>query len=143
VYVSHRYSKFKIDKEVKKHRNQGFSHLFCVMMEGSVFAQIMTNSYRGDPKTSGSTTQLICFYFSGCVKLHGYSLQEGAEFLPASLSFSLHSTLSLIGQYHCCGSVDPGSGAFLTPGSEMGKKSESGMNIPDHISESFEKIFGG
>jgi hypothetical protein len=34
----------------------------------------------------------------------------------------------------CCGS---GSGAFLTPGSRMGKKSGSGsgMNNPDHISE--------
>jgi hypothetical protein len=31
---------------------------------------------------------------------------------------------------------DPGSGAFLTPGSGMSKKSESGsrMNNPDHIS---------
>jgi hypothetical protein len=31
---------------------------------------------------------------------------------------------------------DPGSGAFLTPGSEMGKKSRSGsgMKNPDHIS---------
>ncbi len=38
---------------------------------------------------------------------------------------------------------DPGSGAFLTPGSGMGKKSGSGsgMNIPDHISESLETIF--
>jgi hypothetical protein len=37
---------------------------------------------------------------------------------------------------------DLGSGCFLTPGSEMGKKStyESGMNIPDHISESLETI---
>ena len=37
------------------------------------------------------------------------------------------------------GSVpDPGSGAFLAPGSGMGKKSRSGsgMNIPDHIPES-------
>jgi hypothetical protein len=35
---------------------------------------------------------------------------------------------------------DPGSGAFLTPGSGMGKKmrSWSGMNISDHISESLE-----
>jgi hypothetical protein len=36
----------------------------------------------------------------------------------------------------------PGSGAFLTPGSGMGKNQvpdpESGMNIPDHISESLE-----
>ncbi len=39
---------------------------------------------------------------------------------------------------------DPGSGAFLTPGSGMGKKSRSGsgMNIPDHISESLEQNFG-
>lgn len=33
---------------------------------------------------------------SGYIQVQGYSLQEGAEFLPASLSFSLHSTLSLI-----------------------------------------------
>jgi hypothetical protein len=35
---------------------------------------------------------------------------------------------------------DPGSGAFLTSGSGMGKKSRSGsgMNIPDHIFESFD-----
>jgi hypothetical protein len=39
---------------------------------------------------------------------------------------------------------DPGSDAFLTPGSGMGKKSKSGsgMNIPDHISESLASIFG-
>ncbi len=38
---------------------------------------------------------------------------------------------------------DPGSCAFLTPGSGMGKKSESGsgMNNPNHISESLETIF--
>jgi hypothetical protein len=38
---------------------------------------------------------------------------------------------------------DPGSGAFLTPGSGLGKKSRSGsgMNIPDLISESLETIF--
>jgi hypothetical protein len=40
----------------------------------------------------------------------------------------------------------PGSGAFLTPGSEMAKNQKpdpgSGMNIPDHISESLETIFG-
>jgi hypothetical protein len=40
---------------------------------------------------------------------------------------------------------DQGSGAFLTPGSGMGKKSGagSGMNNPDHISESLETIFWG
>ncbi len=39
--------------------------------------------------------------------------------------------------------ADPGSGAFLTLGSGMGKKSGSGsgMNNPDHISESLETIF--
>jgi hypothetical protein len=38
---------------------------------------------------------------------------------------------------------DQGSGAFLTPGSGMGKKSGSGsgLNNPDHISESLETIF--
>jgi hypothetical protein len=38
---------------------------------------------------------------------------------------------------------DPGSGALLTPGSGMGKKSRSGsgMNILDHISESLETMF--
>ncbi len=40
---------------------------------------------------------------------------------------------------------DPGPGAFLTLGSDMGKKSGSGfgMNNPDHISESLETIFLG
>jgi hypothetical protein len=39
--------------------------------------------------------------------------------------------------------ADPGPAAFLTPGSGMGKKSGSGsgMNNPDHISESLETIF--
>ncbi len=41
--------------------------------------------------------------------------------------------------------ADSGSGAFLTPGSGMGKKSGSvsGMNNPDHISWSLETIFLG
>jgi hypothetical protein len=38
---------------------------------------------------------------------------------------------------------DPGSGAFLTPGSGMGKKYGSGMNNPDHISESLEVFHPG
>jgi hypothetical protein len=39
--------------------------------------------------------------------------------------------------------ADPGSDAFLTPGSGMGKKSGSGSgrNNPDHISESLKTIF--
>ena len=39
---------------------------------------------------------------------------------------------------------DPRFGAFFIPGSGMGKKSGSGsgMNNPDHISESLETIFG-
>jgi hypothetical protein len=41
---------------------------------------------------------------------------------------------------------DPGSGAFLTPGSRIrdGKKSGSGfgMNNPDHISELKKQFFG-
>ena len=31
-----------------------------------------------------------------CIKLSGYSLKDGIEFLPCSLSFATHSTLSLI-----------------------------------------------
>jgi len=39
--------------------------------------------------------------------------------------------------------ADPEFGAFLTPGSGMGKKSRSGseMNIPDDVSKSLETIF--
>jgi hypothetical protein len=42
-----------------------------------------------------------------------------------------------------CSVADPGSGAFLTPVSGMGKKSRcgSGMYIPDHVSEGLETIF--
>ncbi len=36
---------------------------------------------------------------------------------------------------------EPDSGAFSTPGSGIGKKSGSGMNIPDHTSERLETIF--
>jgi hypothetical protein len=38
---------------------------------------------------------------------------------------------------------DPASGAFLTPGTRIGKKSGSGsgMENPDHISESLETVF--
>ncbi len=39
-------------------------------------------------------------------------------------------------------SADPGSGAFLTPGSGTGKKSGSGMNNPDN-SESLKNTFSG
>jgi hypothetical protein len=44
----------------------------------------------------------------------------------------------------CVADPDPGSGAFFTSGSGMGRKgrSGSGMNILDHISESLETIFG-
>jgi hypothetical protein len=36
---------------------------------------------------------------------------------------------------------DPGSGAFLAPGSGISKKSGSGMNNPDHISENLKNNF--
>jgi hypothetical protein len=46
---------------------------------------------------------------------------------------------------YCSSVADPdsGSGAFLTPGSGIGKKlgSGSGMTNPDHISESLRTIF--
>jgi hypothetical protein len=54
-------------------------------------------------------------------------------------------------QNNCIGSVadqDPGSGAFLSPGPGSGIRKtgwksgpESGMNIPDHFSESLETVF--
>jgi hypothetical protein len=37
--------------------------------------------------------------------------------------------------------ADAGSGAFLNPGSGMGKKSGSGINNPDNISECLKTIF--
>ncbi len=45
--------------------------------------------------------------------------------------------------YSTNGVADPGSGAFLTPGSGVGEISGSGfgMNNQDHISESLETIF--
>jgi hypothetical protein len=53
---------------------------------------------------------------------------------------SFHTDLS---ERQCCGS---GSGmrCLFDPGSGMGKKSRSGsgMNIPDHISESLETFLG-
>ncbi len=39
-----------------------------------------------------------------------------------------------------CSVEDPGSGAFLTPGSGMGKKSGAGMNVHP-FSESLETVF--
>jgi hypothetical protein len=47
------------------------------------------------------------------------------------------------------GVAEPGTGAFLTPVSGMGKKQDpdpgsgSGMNNQDHISESLETMFLG
>jgi hypothetical protein len=38
--------------------------------------------------------------------------------------------------------ADPGSGAFFTPGSGMGKNTDLGsINIPDHNSKSLLKVF--
>jgi hypothetical protein len=51
----------------------------------------------------------------------------------------------LVGKYSSVADPDPGSGAFLTLGSGMGKKSgaESGMNNPANISEGLETNFLG
>jgi hypothetical protein len=45
--------------------------------------------------------------------------------------------------FHECTFADPdsGSGVCLTPGSGIGKKSRSGMNIPDHFSECLATVF--
>jgi hypothetical protein len=62
--------------------------------------------------------------------LYAHVLQSGRYFLLDSFFFSVANP-------------DPGSGAFLTPGSGMGKKSgsESGMNNQDLISEILETTF--
>ncbi len=59
-------------------------------------------------------------------------------FLHKKLVFDLKNTLIV-----SVANPDPGSGAFLTPGSGMGRKSasRSGMNNPDHIFKSLETIF--
>jgi hypothetical protein len=66
----------------------------------------------------------------------GAALAELTGFSPLSPGLSGKQRFSV---------ADPnlGSSAFLTPGSWLGKKSRSGsgMNIPDHISESLETIF--
>ncbi len=38
--------------------------------------------------------------------------------------------------------ADPGSGALLTPGSGIWKKSGSEMNLPEHFSESLVTVLG-
>jgi hypothetical protein len=64
----------------------------------------------------------------------GAALAELTGFSPLSPGLSGKQRFSV---------TDPGSGAFLTPGSGMGKtsRSGSGMNIPYHISVRLETIF--
>jgi hypothetical protein len=54
---------------------------------------------------------------AGWLQMQGYSLLEGTDFLPASLSFALHSTLSLIGEYRLClvKDLEVGLSFVLTP----------------------------
>ena len=56
-----------------------------------------------------------------------------------TVSFSLHERDC--SQETSVADLDPGSGVFFTPGSGMGKKSGSWMNIPDNFSESLETVF--
>ena len=62
----------------------------------------------------------------------------------------IHVLFGMFSVLYCCMPIsvadpDPGSVAFLTPGSGMGKKSGSGsgMNNQDHIFESLETNFLG
>ncbi|XP_023323853.1 UDP-galactose/UDP-glucose transporter 7 [Eurytemora carolleeae] len=57
-----------------------FNYPFTIMACQMVFTIILLDSLR----------------ISGFLKMHWFSLQDGIEFLPASLTFALHSTLSLI-----------------------------------------------
>ncbi len=66
----------------------------------------------------------------------------GLEPMPRTSANNLATQLCTVSSV---ADPDPGSGAFLTPGPGMGKKSVSGsvMNNRDHISESLETIFLG
>jgi hypothetical protein len=68
---------------------------------------------------------------------HSFTTCKQRQFAP-------RATFQPANSYKRTRVADPGSGAFLTPGSGMGKNSRSGsgMNIPDHISESLETFFG-
>jgi hypothetical protein len=85
----------------------------------------------------------ICYTFhSSCnpqLPTVGYTY---IMFIANYLSQKLPETLPL----PSVADPDPGSGAFLAPGSGIrdGKKigSESGMNIPEHTSESYKQFFG-
>ncbi len=54
-----------------------------------------------------------------------------------------HTVIRLLASYisYSVADPDPGSGAFLIPGSGMGKKSESEMNNPDHIPRAWKPFF--
>ncbi len=72
-------------------------------------------------------------------KYHKKCSSEDGDFPTAgSLAYPRHTAIEAVLRIR-----DLGSGAFVTPGSGMGKKSRSGslMNIPDHISESLGTIF--
>jgi solute carrier family 35 protein len=57
-----------------------FNYPFTIMACQMIFTIVLLDSLR----------------ISGNLKMQWYSLQEGVQFLPASLTFALHSTLSLI-----------------------------------------------
>ncbi len=73
-----------------------------------------------------------------------HQLIKENSFLQEKLAFQARRTAAHVDFLSLLFSVaDPGSGAFLTPGSGMGKKSGpgSGMSNQDHISESLETVF--
>jgi hypothetical protein len=91
----------------------------------------------GDP-----SEELITFHVKMLRKLKkSVSMDKWEKVLTRCRPLSSSVTVTVL----ICSVADPdlGSGAFLTPGSGMGKKSGSGsgMNLLNHISESLETIF--
>jgi hypothetical protein len=84
-------------------------------------------------------------FFLSSLQNPGYYRQKRAQGFRLDFCiifiFFQSRTNCLYGVIYSVADPNPGSGAFLTPGSGMEKKSGSGVNIPDQFSESVEKIF--
>jgi hypothetical protein len=53
--------------------------------------------------------------------------------VPSTSIIKIRGSGNNYNSFNCVADPDPGSGAFLTTVSRMGKKSGSGINTPDHI----------
>jgi hypothetical protein len=86
---------------------------------------------------------LVILVLAGCVPGEPLFVELNMKKSIPLLDHEIRHLVSTFSSHVMYSSVaDRGSGAFLTLGSGMGKKSRSGsgMNIPDHISKSLETI---